>query len=111
MPSIGVLDGPPPFDHLLNAQVIGVSELGAFLRVAHQQTVWKWKGGKGRSRQLPPPDFPSVNGNEAWRRLTVVRWAAHTGRLPPWLEDEGAPFAPQKRKRRSREELEAAGAR
>lgn len=34
--------------------------------------------------------------------MTVVRWAARTNRLPPWLETEGRPYLPQRTTRRPR---------
>lgn len=97
----------PPED-ILRAQVLGVSELPAFLGVK-RTTAHVW----GYRDQLPPPDYPSVNGFRAWRRLTIVKWAARTGRLPWWLKEEGAKHEPPggyKRPRRTKAEMEAARA-
>lgn len=98
---------PPPED-ILRAEVLGVSELPAFLGVA-KPTVYGWT----YRNQLPPPDFPTVNGFRAWRRTTIVRWAAQSGRLPNWLRSEGAKFEPPggfKRPRRTKAEMALARA-
>lgn len=94
VPALGFEDGPPTWEFLREAQVVGRSELPHFLRLKSSHTASAWQ----QRDQLPEPDYESVNGNVAWRRLTVVRWAARTGRLPPWLEREGAPFVPQRRR-------------
>lgn len=88
VPTLAFDDGPPPFDYLARAQIIGMSELPGFLRLASPRTASAWQ----QRKLLPPADYPLVNGSSAWRRLTIVRWAAGTGRLPPWLEGEGAAF-------------------
>lgn len=88
-------DTPP--EEILRAQVLGVSEVAAFLGVK-VPTVHTWTFRD----HLPPPDYASVNGHRAWRRLTIVRWAAKTGRLPLWLQDEGAPYVPEGGYRRTR---------
>lgn len=90
--------GPPSWEFLHRAQVIGRSELAPFLRLKSPRTVSAWQ----QRNLLPPFDYESVNGNGAWRRLTVVRWAARTNRLPPWLETEGRPYLPQRTTRRPR---------
>lgn len=98
-------EAQPPNEDILKAQVLGVSELPEFLGVA-RPTVHVW----GTREQLPSADYPTVNNYRAWRRMTIVRWAAQTGRLPPWLKAEGAKFEPEggfKRKRRTRAEMEA----
>lgn len=64
--------------------MLGVTELPEFLRLAHRRTVSAWQ----QRDVLPPADYPSVNGSKAWRRLTIIRWAATTGRIPPWLNAE-----------------------
>ena len=89
-----------PSEATMNAQVFGVSELPEFLGVK-RTTAHVW----GYRKQLPPPDFESINGFRAWNRLTVVKWAAETGRLPPWLKKEGGEFEPEggyKRPRRTK---------
>jgi hypothetical protein len=105
VPTLAFEPGPPPFDYLIGAQVIGMSELPGFLRLASPRTASAWQ----QRKLLPPPDYPSVNGSSAWRRLTVVRWAAKTGRLPPWLETEGAPFRNGQGRRRRNGEVVHAG--
>lgn len=90
---------------ILSAEIIGVSELGAFLGV-RPTTVHVW-GNRG---QRPPADY-TINGHEAWDRETIIRWAAQTGRLPKWLKAEGATFEPEggyKRPRRTKAEMDAA---
>lgn len=95
---------PIPSDEILHAQVLGVSELPEFLGVK-RTTAHVW----GYRHQLPPADF-TVNGFNAWRRLTIIKWAARTGRLPSWLKEEGAKWEPPggyKRPRRTKAEMEA----
>ena len=99
-------DTEAPDSEVMTAQVLGVSELAAFLGV-QRSTVHVW----GYRKQLPEPDYVEVNGFRAWRRLTIIRWAAQTGRLPEWLKDEGARYEPEggyKRPRRTKVEMEAA---
>lgn len=82
--------GRPEDDDVAKAQVIGITELGDFLGFARATThMWGLRGA------LPEPDYRSVNGHKAWRRLTIVRWAAETGRLPEWLRGEGERFIPE----------------
>lgn len=71
------------------AQVIGIVELPEFLGFV-KGTVHMW----GYRGHLPEPDYPSINGHKAWRRRTIVKWAAETGRLPRWLYPEGSEFVP-----------------
>lgn len=102
-------NGTPPSDEVLRAQVIGVSELADFLGVK-RATVHVW----GYRDALPPADYVSVNGFRAWRRLTIVKWAAQTGRLPAWLNEEGAKYAPPggyRRPRRTKAQMELARSR
>lgn len=73
----------------MRAQVFGVAEMAEFLGVA-VTTVYSWAA----RNQRPEPDYASVNGFPAWRRLSLLQWAARTGRLPPWLADEGKPYIP-----------------
>jgi hypothetical protein len=103
VPTLAFEDGPPPFDYLARAQIVGMSELPGFLRLSSPRTASAWQ----QRRLLPPPDYPSVNGSSAWRRLTIIRWAATTERLPPWLEAEGAPFRASNGRRRRREAAHA----
>lgn len=95
----------PPAPELLNAEILGVTELADFLGVkATTVHVWGTRGHR------PPADL-TVNGHEAWHRLTIVKWAAETGRLPVWLEAEGAEYVPEggyKRPRRTKAEMSAA---
>lgn len=77
-----------------------MSELPGFLRLASPRTASAWQ----QRKLLPEPDYPSVNGSSAWRRMTIVRWAASTDRLPPWLEGEGAGFRTNGHRRRRRSE-------
>lgn len=105
-PSAKVPDPPPA--HILNAQILGVSELCEFIGV-ERSTVHVW----GYRKQLPPADYQSVNGFRAWNRATIIEWAAQTGRLTPWLKKEGAPYEPEggyRRHRRTKAEMEAARA-
>lgn len=95
----------PPPDEILHAEILGVSELYLFLGVK-QSTVHVW----GHRQQLPPADFGQINTFRAWKRITIIRWAAKTGRLPDWLKAEGARFEPPGgyvRKRRTRSEIAA----
>lgn len=99
---------PAPAEPVRSALILGVSELSDFLGVK-PSTVHVW----GYRKSLPDPDFDPVNGYKAWRRLTIVKWAAETGRLPAWLQDEGGKFVPDggyKRKRRTPEQMAADGA-
>lgn len=57
--------------------VVGLQEIAALLDV-DDRTPHAWLYRK----RLPVPDFPSVNGLRAWKRKTIVKWAAETGRLP-----------------------------
>lgn len=87
---------PPPPPEVLSAQIIGIGELGPFLGFRKITTYgWNSRGGI-----LPPPDYPTVNGHAAWRRLTIVKWAAETGRLPAWLTHEGERYSPDGVRRR-----------
>lgn len=62
---------------------VGKRELADLLGVNRgTPQLWKQRG------LLPPADWPSVNGSEAWALDTVLVWAARTGRLeslPPNL--------------------------
>lgn len=91
-------------------EVIGVSELPQFLGFK-RSTVHVW----GYRKQLPPADLV-INGFAAWKRETILKWAAETGRirkdqLPPAVFKEAAQYEPEggyKRKRRTKAEIAAA---
>lgn len=69
--------------------VIGMTELSAFLGVAPRTPhMWYFRG------LLPPPDFESINGTRAWKRSTLLKWAARTGRLPAELMPEARKYLP-----------------
>ena len=64
-------------------EIVGLQEMADLLEVGRRTPqAWQYR------RVLPPADFPSVNGCRAWRRETIVRWAAETGRLPERLAGE-----------------------
>lgn len=63
--------------------VVGLQEIATLLEV-NKRTPHAWQ----YRRLLPPPDYPSVNGLRAWKRSTIVGWAARTGRLPDSLRAE-----------------------
>jgi hypothetical protein len=66
-------------------QVLGRIEISALLEVDDRTAhAWYSRG------LLPPPDHEAVNGSPAWDRLTVLRWACATGRLPDSLVVEAA---------------------
>lgn len=91
-------------------EVIGVSELPQFLGFK-RSTVHVW----GYRKQLPPAD-QIINGFAAWKRETILRWAAETGRiredqLPAAVFAEARQYEPEggyKRKRRTKAEIAAA---
>lgn len=58
-------------------EVLGLQEIAELLEV-DKRTPHAWQYRK----LLPPPDYASVNGLRAWKRDTIVKWAAKTGRLP-----------------------------
>jgi hypothetical protein len=64
--------------------VLGVMEAAELLDV-DQRTPHTWR----RRGLFPDPDHESVNGEPAWNRVTVISWAARTGRLPASLAVEG----------------------
>lgn len=105
VPTLTFEEGPPSWDYLTDAQIIGMSELPVFLRLKSPRTASSWQ----QRDYLPPADYPSVNGSPAWRRLTVIRWAATTGRLPPWLESEAVMFRNGDGHRRRRREATSVG--
>lgn len=93
-------------DWMATAEILGVSELPAFLGFQRSTVhVWGYRG------QLPTPDYPSINGFAAWKRQTILEWAAQTGRVPAWHKKESAPFEPEggyQRKRRTKAEIATA---
>lgn len=66
-------------------EIVGLQEIAELLEV-NKRTPHAWQ----YRRLLPPPDYPSINGLRAWRRATIVEWAARTGRLPAGLRAEVA---------------------
>lgn len=71
------------FDQI--GDVVGLQEIAVLLGV-DDRTPHAWLYRK----RLPVPDFASVNGLRAWKRKTIVKWAAETGRPHPegLLDDE-----------------------
>lgn len=70
--------------------VIGMTELSEFLDVAPRTPhMWYFRG------LLPPEDFKSINGTRAWKRSTLLKWAARTGRLPARLVPEAKKCLPK----------------
>lgn len=63
--------------------VVGLQEIADLLEV-NKRTPHAWQ----YRRLLPPPDYTSINGLRAWKRATIVEWAARTGRLPQSLRQE-----------------------
>lgn len=55
---------------------VGIIEIAERLdypvRTVHQ---WNFR------EVLPPPDYDSVNGGQAWHWRTILRWAGESGRL------------------------------
>jgi len=65
-------------------KVLGLVEIAKLLGVDKRTPhAWFYRG------LMPEPDHESVNGGRAWDRVSVVRWAAVTGRLPVELAQEG----------------------
>ena len=63
--------------------MVGVLEIWPILGVK-QRSPHQWK----RRGKLPPADYPSVNGTEAWEVRTILAWAEQTGRLEPKIVDD-----------------------
>lgn len=64
-------------------QIVGLQEIAVLLGVEKRTPhAWAFRG------LLPDPDFASINGSRAWKRATILRWAAQSGRLPESLADE-----------------------
>jgi hypothetical protein len=55
---------------------LGVAEVAELLGVK-DRTVHMWK----YREIMPSPDWPEVNRSHAWRRGTILAWAAATNRL------------------------------
>lgn len=68
---------------MTTATVLGRVEIADLLDV-ETRTPHAWYARK----LMPKPDFESVNGGPAWKRETIIMWAAHTGRLPDELRAE-----------------------
>lgn len=67
----------------VHPEILGLQEIATTLDVAHRTPhAWKFRGN------LPPADYESVNGLEAWDWDTIVAWAASSGRLPERFRDE-----------------------
>lgn len=64
-------------------EILGLQEIADLLEV-NKRTPHAWQYRK----LLPPADYASVNGLKAWKRSTIITWAADTGRLPPTLRHE-----------------------
>lgn len=63
--------------------IVGLQEIAVLLSVKDRTPhAWAFRG------LLPDPDFASINGSRAWKRATILRWAAATGRLPESLAGE-----------------------
>jgi len=57
--------GPP------KGPIVGLTELSDLLGVVKQTPhAWQYRG------VLPKPDFDPINGGKAWRRETILLWAA-----------------------------------
>ena len=69
--------------------VVGLREIAPLLEVGKRTPNAWWD-----RKRLPMPDHPHVNGLRAWKRDTIVHWAATTGRLPESgsLDAEAAKF-------------------
>jgi hypothetical protein len=63
--------------------MVGVLEIWPILGVK-QRSPHQWK----RRGKLPPADYASVNGTEAWEVRTILAWAEQTGRLEPKIVDD-----------------------
>lgn len=59
-------------------QPVGKKEVAQFADVK-LRTVHTWR----QRKNLPEPDYPSVNGSGAWELATIALWMARTGRLQP----------------------------
>lgn len=65
-------------------RIIGVLEVAELLEVeVRTPHTWRYR------KLMPEYDYESINGEGAWDRETIVRWAALTGRLPSYLAAEG----------------------
>ena len=65
-------------------EIVGLRELVNLLNVSRRTPhAWAYR------RVLPEPDFDSINGLRAWRTVTILKWAAASGRLPKHLRHLG----------------------
>lgn len=56
-------------------EIVGYRGMAQMLGVGKRApAVWRQRG------QLPPPDYPEINGAPAWNRWTVIQWAVETDR-------------------------------
>lgn len=72
--------------------VLGIVEVAALLEVQPRTPrMWLFRG------LMPDADYESVNGQRAWKRATILKWAAKTGRLPESgsLAEEAKRFIPK----------------
>lgn len=72
--------------------VLGIVEVAALLEVQPRTPrMWLFRD------LMPEPDYESVNGQRAWKRRTILKWAAKTDRLPESgaLNDEAKRFIPK----------------
>lgn len=62
-------------------KIVGLQEIAVLLGVEKRTPhAWAFRG------LLPEADYPSINGSRAWKRATILKWAAATGRLPEGLQ-------------------------
>lgn len=66
---------------------MGALEVADLLEVK-ERTVHMWK----HRSNLPPGEYASVNGSEAWERASIIRWAGDTGRIRAGQDDLAAAF-------------------
>jgi len=70
--------------------IVGLTELADLLGVVKQTPhAWQYRG------VLPKPDFDPINGGKAWRRETILLWAAAR---PQVLEKAPATVAQEARR-------------
>jgi hypothetical protein len=57
--------------------VLGIVEVAALLEVQPRTPrMWLFR------ELMPEAEYLSVNGQRAWKRRSILKWAAKTGRLP-----------------------------
>ncbi|HUW00785.1 MAG TPA: hypothetical protein VMW08_00400 [Acidimicrobiales bacterium] len=82
-------------DEIVVGDVLGLVEIAALLEVQKRTPrMWQFRG------LLPAADFESVNHQPAWKRRTVLKWAATTDRLPESgaLDAEAKRYLPKPKK-------------